>query len=238
MHVVAVFSSPSTGSTMLQALEAQGIHTTVHIGGDQWAPPDGSRYADGLVLEDDGMNLEGWLTQLAGRLPVNMPIVVYGSGDPRAMATAIHRGAHDYATTTEGAIGLAWRLRARQMACELKQAHSHLRFGGYVLDRAQQVLRMGAYAETLTAREAALLAVLAGRPGWVIALESLSQDLCRRSAELGHRSIEQHVYRLRKKIDDLHQSAGYDGGLRLASVYGVGYRLDLPEFEDEQRRVA
>ncbi|WP_396270522.1 winged helix-turn-helix domain-containing protein [Ideonella sp.] len=223
-------------SSLLQALEAQGIHTTVHIGGDQWMPPVASRYADGLVLEDDGLHLETWLNQLAGRLPASLPIVVYGPGNPHAMATAIHRGAHDYATIAEGALGLGGRLRARHLACSLK--HTQLRFGDYVLDRAQQVLRLGGFAENLTTRETALLAVLAARPGWVIALESLSQDLCRRSAEIGHRSIEQHVYRLRKKIDDLHQSAGCDGGLRLASLYGVGYRLDLPDLEVLQRMVA
>ena len=239
MQVVAVFSSPTLGSSLLQALEAQGIQTAIHFGVGQLAPSESFRQMDALVVEDDGRNLEAWLTLLAGRLPVTTPIVVYGPGDPRAMAMAIHRGAHDYATTIEGAAVVGWRLMARQLAVEMKQAHSHLRMGSYVLDRAQQTLRLGCAAEQLTARETALLAALAARPGWVIAIESLSLDLCRRSADIGHRSIEQHVYRLRKKVDDLHRAAKFDGGLRLATVYGVGYRLDLPEgHESALRKVA
>lgn len=229
MQVVAVCSSPAMGSCLLNALEAQGIQTSIHLGVGRLAPADSFRQTDAVVVEDDGRNLESWLTLLAGRLPGTTPIVVYGPGDPRAMAMALHRGAHDYATTIEGAAVVGWRLMARQLAVEMKQARAYLHIGSYVLDRAQQTLRLGGAAEQLTGREAALLAALAARPGWVIATESLSLDLCRRSAELGHRSVEQHVYRLRKKVDDLHRAAGFDAGLRLTTVYGVGYRLDLPE---------
>lgn len=75
----------------------------------------------------------------------------------------------------------------------------------------------------LTPVEFRLLRALLLRPGQVLARAKLLDSLHEDMRDTSDRAIDSHVKNLRRKLE---QAGGGDAGI--ASVYGVGYRLDLP----------
>jgi two-component system OmpR family response regulator len=63
-----------------------------------------------------------------------------------------------------------------------------------------------------------LLEVLLQRSGRLVSKEQLVDHLCEWSEEVSNNAIEVYVHRLRKKIEI--------GGLRIATVRGLGYCLE------------
>ena len=70
----------------------------------------------------------------------------------------------------------------------------------------------------LSARELGLLEVLLQRTGRLVSKEQLVDHLCEWGEEVSNNAIEVYVHRLRKKIET--------GGIRIATVRGLGYCLE------------
>ena len=83
---------------------------------------------------------------------------------------------------------------------------------------------------TLTWAELDVLLYLAARPGRAIARSEIVEAVLDRHDDAGERALDVHVSRLRKKL-------GPHAAL-LATVWGIGYRLDVPAGETEGRDTA
>ena len=70
----------------------------------------------------------------------------------------------------------------------------------------------------LSARELGLLEILLARTGRLVSKEQLVDHLCEWGEEVSNNAIEVYVHRLRKKIEV--------GGIRIATVRGLGYCLE------------
>ena len=70
----------------------------------------------------------------------------------------------------------------------------------------------------LSARELGLLEVLLQHTGRLVSKEQLVDHLCEWGEEVSNNAIEVYVHRLRKKIET--------GGIRIATVRGLGYCLE------------
>lgn len=227
MQVLAVFLNQALGTQVAQALEILGAKMSLYSDVDKLVKNHQFQNIDGLIVEDDEQHLPTWLNFFGSILPGSTPVVVYGSGGSSAMVRALSLGAHDYVSIQEGVAAIWHRLFARFEAVQIKSLDQRLRAGDYMLDKRRQLISFKTAIEALTTRETRLLALLAAKIGNPTTLEVLSQDLCRQSVGLSQRSVEQHVYRVRKKINALHKATGSDGGLRLVVVYGVGYKLEI-----------
>ncbi|WP_186830742.1 winged helix-turn-helix domain-containing protein [Mitsuaria sp. TWR114] len=76
---------------------------------------------------------------------------------------------------------------------------------------------------SLTAREFALAWVLFSNAGRVVSASSLTARVWGGGTDICKRTLEQHVYRLRRKL-----SGGATGAVvRIQAIYSIGYRLDL-----------
>lgn len=73
----------------------------------------------------------------------------------------------------------------------------------------------------LSARELGLLEVLLSRAGRLVSKDQLVDHLCGWGEEVSHNAIEVYVHRLRKKLEP--------GGVRIATVRGLGYCLEKPQ---------
>jgi len=93
--------------------------------------------------------------------------------------------------------------------------------GAYVLDPQGRSVKLRGEKIELTSKEYELVACLFGNVGKVLSRDALAMMAW--GAELGieSRSIDTLVYRVRRKM-----KLGPENGLRLASVYTLGYRLD------------
>ena len=93
----------------------------------------------------------------------------------------------------------------------------------FQISEAGQHIRWGDKPLPLTPVEFRLLRALLLRPGQVLARARLLDSLHEDMRETSDRAIDSHVKNLRRKLE---QAGAGDAGI--ASVYGVGYRLDLP----------
>ncbi|MGI4981789.1 MAG: response regulator [Janthinobacterium lividum] len=93
---------------------------------------------------------------------------------------------------------------------------------GLWLDEAAYSARLDGVALRLTPVELRLLALLARSPGRIFQREYLLGHLYDDRRVVTDRTIDSHVKNLRRKLQTLRP-----GSDPIASVYGVGYRLDL-----------
>jgi DNA-binding response OmpR family regulator len=91
--------------------------------------------------------------------------------------------------------------------------------GRYRFDSANQRLSSGDFSIDLTAREAALLKLLAERVNEVVSRDEILVRLWGKKDYFLGRSLDVFVSRLRKYLRE-------DENLRLVSVHGVGFRLE------------
>jgi two-component system response regulator BaeR len=76
----------------------------------------------------------------------------------------------------------------------------------------------------LTRIEFMMLRLLLSRPGRVYSRDQLLASAHDTQRDISDRAIDTHIKNLRKKIQSLDSSSDC-----IASVYGVGYRFDIPE---------
>lgn len=225
MKIAVLSQGHSLENFVDNAMVAAGIEATYFRDFDRMLRTLRTSAFEALMVEDDAEYIGGWLATLQlAELP-QIPRIVVGAADSSAMSRALQKGAHDYAVLDAGARSLVCRIVARVNAQrELDRARS-LQVGSYLLDANTQTLSTDALETSLTAREFALAWMLFENLGRVVSMRVLSAEIWGRSADIGKRTLEQHVYKLRRKM-----SAGAPEGAmppHIQAVYGVGYRLQL-----------
>ncbi|MBX3605313.1 MAG: response regulator transcription factor [Piscinibacter sp.] len=223
MRIAALWTPPATDSDTLGAFEARAIPV------EQFSAPDALLHAwrekafDAILVLDGGAASRPWLERLQAQTAARVPIIVVGAGDAASIAQALMSGADDYATDAEGAAGLVQRVLGRVRARAAARARQHLHVGVYSLDVVQRTLAAPGHEVRLTARECQLLRVLFERPGRITPAETLSAAVHERAEAGNRRSIEQHVYKLRRKCRRVSMQQATP--LSIESVYASGYRL-------------
>lgn len=157
--------------------------------------------------------------------------------DTGATDSVIASGVDDYVSLSGGLsqLGLRIQLAMRRRRPTSEQDLAIL--GGLRLDRRDGSAFFNDVSVLLTRREFMVAWALASNSGRVVTVQTLADVIWGTTADIAKRSIEQHVYRLRNKLALAENST-----LRLVSVYGKGYLLDLavemvrPETQSAYRR--
>lgn len=119
-------------------------------------------------------------------------------------------------------------VRTRRVMQRFNKAQDNTRngelcFGSYNLYRSTASVRIGANEKPtqLTTREFAIAWLLFSRQGEYITRRHLAATIWGTTEEIIGRSLEQHIYKLRKKL-------GLNGehGARLTTLYAHGYRIE------------
>ena len=192
---------------------------------------DGLRLADQsdvdlIVLDINLPGLTGFdvCRRLRGA-GIEVPILmVSSSSDPVDVVVGLEIGADDYVTKPFEIRELAARINAklrRQRATQSQVRPGRLKFPGLIVDVGRhEVLRDGRPV-SLTPTEFDLLALLSASPGRVISRSEMIQKVWGQSADLDLRSVDAHVYRLRRKIEPDGPRPTY-----IHAVPGIGYRFE------------
>ena len=156
---------------------------------------------------------------------VEVPIVmVSASSDPVDVVVGLEIGADDYIIKPFEVRELAARINAklrRQRTTQSQVRPGRLKFPGLIVDVGRhEVLRDGKPV-TLTPTEFDLLALLSASPGRVISRSEMIQKVWGQGADLDLRSVDAHVYRLRRKIEPEGPRPTY-----IHAVPGIGYRFE------------
>jgi two-component system, OmpR family, response regulator len=96
-----------------------------------------------------------------------------------------------------------------------------LRHGALSYDQVGRIASLNGEPLDLSAREIGLLEVFLQRAGRLVSKDQLVSHLCEWGEEVSPNAIEVYVHRLRKKLEP--------GGVRIATVRGLGYSLEKPE---------
>lgn len=230
MNIASLFHTTSNEDYALAACSDHGIEVSRFRDISTALASLRSQRRDGLVIEDADDELSHWLAALQLSIGMPMPIVVFGAGGADRIAGALQCGAEDYSTHAEGPAALMQRLLARMQLRRERSKAQRLKVGGCTLDAGLRSLRHLDHEVGLTTREFALAWALFEQAGRVVTYDTLSVGIWGRSSDIGKRTIEQHVYRLRRKITSAAGDAADQPSIE--AVYGVGYRL-LPGGEPQ-----
>ncbi len=156
---------------------------------------------------------------------VEVPIIIVSaSNDPVDIVVGLEIGADDYVTKPFQLRELAARINAklrRQRSVQTQVRPGRMKFPGLIVDVGRhEVLRDG-QAITLTPTEFDLLALLSASPGRVISRSEMIRKVWGQDADLDLRSVDAHVYRLRRKLEPEGTRPTY-----VHAVPGIGYRFE------------
>jgi len=151
---------------------------------------------------------------------VNVPVLILTAADSvEQRVHGLDLGADDYMAKPFALSELEARVRALSRRA-LGNGQNLLRHGDLCLDPVGRVASINDVVLDLSARELGLLETLLQRAGRLVSKEQLVDHLCEWGDEVSNNAIEVYVHRLRKKLEP--------GGVRIATVRGLGYCLERP----------
>jgi two-component system response regulator MtrA len=151
----------------------------------------------------------------------DVPVLVLSArNDTLDKVRALELGADDYVTKPFWPEELLARVQARLRRPALQREADSV-FGELSLDVAGRRAAVAGQEVELTRVEFDLLAALARRPGAAVSRAWLVEHVLDPDREGTERTLDVHVSRLRRKLGP--------AGRRVATVWGVGYRLETGE---------
>ncbi|MDB5770341.1 MAG: transcriptional regulatory, terminal family protein [Burkholderia sp.] len=103
-----------------------------------------------------------------------------------------------------------------------RQARRIIELSGFTLDGETSRFSYQGVAIEITPREFTMAWLLFSSPGVYISRETIGAAIWGVGSEIAGRTIEQHVYKLRKKLQ-----LGAERGVSIRTAYSHGYRLEL-----------
>lgn len=214
------------------AIIADGLTRSLRQGGYavDWAPNGVEADTALMTSAYDLLILDLGLPKLPGlevlkrlrargiQVPVLILTALDGTGD---RVKGLDLGADDYMVKPFELAELEARVRA--LTRRSAGTAPTIQCGSLAYDQVGRVAYVDGVALDLSAREIGLLEVLLSRMGRLVSKDQLVDHLCGWGEEVSHNAIEVYVHRLRKKLES--------GGVKIATVRGLGYCLERPQGE-------
>ncbi len=220
-RVLLIEDEPALARGVSDLLKARGFDVEIAADGQQGLDAALSGRADLLLVDVMLPRVNGYEICRAVRSHgLDVPILMLtAKGQEDDIVLGLNLGADDYITKPFRAGELVARVRAF-----LRRRHGAppaCRFGDCEIDlRARRVLRGGAVLD-LTAKEFALLAYFASRPGCALSRDTILNAVWGSSIFVTPRSIDRCVATLRAKVEpDPHNP------LFIQTVREIGYRFE------------
>jgi two-component system response regulator QseB len=216
MRILLVEDDPMIGESVAEGLKSEGYAVDwVRDGKEADASIGTTPYS--LVVLDLGLPRRDGIDVLKGirERHLDVPVLVMTARDTvRDRVKGLDAGADDYLVKPFDLDELAARVRAliRRAA---GRAEPVIERGPLVINPATREILWRGEAVSLSAREYALLAALAERPGLVLSRAQLEEKLWGWNEAVGSNAVEVHIHNVRKKLgDDV-----------IRNVRGLGYML-------------
>jgi DNA-binding response OmpR family regulator len=176
---------------------------------------------DIMMPKLDGYAVCAELRRLGHALPI---LMLTAKGQVEDRVTGLDAGADDYLTKPFSTDELLARVRA---LLRRSQRHTRtptrLRLGETHIDLARQTAVRGRKALHLTAKEFAMLRLMAEAAGEPVSRERFLDAVWGYTAFPTTRTVDNHIASLRGKLEPNPEEPRW-----LKTVHGVGYKLELP----------
>ena len=227
MRVLVVEDEADLASTLNRVLTEAHFAVDVATDGEEAQFMLGEVTYDAVVLDLMVPKRSGWsllqdLRQSGSKTPV-LILTARDGVDDRVLGLDL--GADDYLVKPFSTDELLARVRA--LLRRVKKPGSstdRLEFNGVRIDFAQQKASHGKTELHLTAKEFAMLRLLADAHGEPISRERFLDLVWGYGAFPTTRTVDNHIASLRSKIEKDPDNPKF-----IKTVHGVGYRLELPE---------
>lgn len=144
------------------------------------------------------------------------------AGCARVAALVLDCGADDVLARPFDAAELVMRARVLTRRGHRASTRRLIELGDFTLDRASGKFTYAGAPIELTPREFSMAWMFFSSPGIYISRETIGASIWSADSEVAGRTIEQHVYKLRKKLQ-----LGPGRGVIIRTAYSQGYRLEL-----------
>jgi DNA-binding response OmpR family regulator len=174
-----------------------------------------------LASEPDADNsLLSWLNMRTGDATPVMVLSPMRSAD--LVAQVLNAGADEFLPRPFEAVELMARTNALLRRSGKPQQRRSIDYAGYSLERDSGRLHFLGQAIELTPREFSMAWLFFSSPGVYISRTTIGAVIWSTDSEVAGRTIEQHVYKLRKKLQ-----VGDKRIVMIRTAYTQGYRLEL-----------
>jgi len=175
---------------------------------------------DIMMPKLDGFAVCGELRRLGREMPV---LMLTAKGQIEDRVVGLDAGADDYLVKPFSTEELLARIRALLRRAERKsKSPVKLKLGDIEVDLARQTAARGRKPIYLTAKEFAMLRLLAEAEGEPVTREKFLDVVWGYTAFPTTRTVDNHMASLRAKLEKNPDSPRW-----LKTVHGVGYKLDL-----------
>lgn len=177
--------------------------------------------SDIMMPKVDGFSLADRLRRSHSRVPI---LFLSARSSVDDVVEGFERGASDYLRKPFAMSELIVRLRALVGRAERQQRddrHSYA-IGSYLFDYDKRLLLRGDCRDTLSAREAEVLRMLADPIGQTVAINAILLKAWDDDSFFAARSLHVFITKLRHRFAD-------DGRIRIVNARGVGYKLVVDE---------
>lgn len=225
--VLVVEDDSATAEFLLDNLRADGFRAASAAGVAEGMRAIEVRQPDllllDLMLEDgNGLELLDRLREadgLASRVDPELPVIVLtGRAAELDRVRGFARGCDDYVTKPFSYPELQARMRALLRRSRDRSRKGVLRVGSLVIDPITRRVRLEGKPVQLSAKEFALLHMLATDPTRVFSKQQLLRDVWGYESMGNTRTLDTHACRLRKKL-------AFSSREFVLNLRGVGYRL-------------
>ena len=175
-----------------------------------WVLPDGS-----------GLEVVQWVRK--NILPPPPMLMVTARTDEADVVSALTAGADDYVTKPVSEAVLTARVEALLRRTYRDAPNDDLeRYGRYAFDTAKRSVSVLGAPAALTAKEFDLALMLFRNPNRALSRSYILDAVWGWNSELSSRTLDIHISRVRLKL-----FMRPENGVRLAPIYGYGYRLEV-----------
>lgn len=228
LRVMVVEDEAKLAALLCDYLRAAGYEPLVAVDGPAALQAFAATSPVAVLLDLNLPGLDGMEVCRQIRRDSSVPILMLTArADEIDRIVGLEIGADDYLCKPYSPREVVARVRALLRRSQGRLAGAapalSLELGGFALDDAGQRAWWHGQVLPLTPIEWRLLRTLLQQPGRVFARAHLLDAIHADFRDVSDRAVDSHVKNLRRKLQ-----AAVPGPDCIASVYGVGYRLDLP----------
>ncbi len=226
-RILVIEDEPPMRAALQDMLTAEGYRVLTAADGQQGLDRALKEKPDLLLLDVMMPHLDGFavcaeLRRLANPVPILM-LTAKGQVDDRV--TGLDSGADDYLVKPFSSEELLARVRALLRRTDRQtRAACMLKLGDAEIDLPRQTATRGKKDLHLTAKEFAMLRLLAQTPGEPVSRERFLDAVWGYTAFPTTRTVDNHIASLRAKLETEPDNPQW-----ILTVHGIGYKLVIPE---------